>query len=231
MSKYERGFHPLSKVEAQKIPGVTLALPLPTEINKDEIGVNVRRLQTMQRWGGIKQVNVNGWRGRRGDKSVSYTTEKVSSGSLPSILSHVATSLKADISLNIDNIAQSLTNKGTPPESTQAWVSPLDKALKETVAEIGISHVLNGMDSFLLTTAGVIDIAALNVVGMKYSLPSLLVNNAFVNIGTRGFVRMTQGKLEPNTHRWSLFYGPQFDRAAALALMEKTKVVKYLGDK
>lgn len=167
MSLIESGFHPLSTVEGQEIPKIAVNLGLPPYINTDKIGVNIHRIHSMMRVGGLSNLQVVGTSG----ETSSYTPKVV--GHSPDGSAYAATTgttvivptyatsrelsdgsqmsrplamrwVDASVKINIDEIQDRISRRGEPLRSERAWGREVDKALRKGVSEIGVQHLIFG---------------------------------------------------------------------------------------
>ena len=150
---------------------------------------------------------------------------------------------KGNIDINIDEISHRISDdkKWEGVRDGKAWSFYLDQAIKKGVTGIGIKHLTYGAgawkkaDGAVATAAGVLDAADISPLNFLFGsfnphIPTIessifeilyyhQVFNFFDYLGYRN-------KPHPG-YRWSLFHGPQFDRALALKVISpRVNIVK-----
>lgn len=237
MSRIERGFYPLSKIEHGGIPTVLFDLNLPMH-EKEKIGVNVRAIEQLCNIGGIRTLYIAG----KTEQSTSDFPHfedleyiniptysfKNTEGEHNKTLPHQARWTDTTIELDINEMSSKISQNNTPKE----WAAELNYAIKNGISDSGSQHlIVEGLKAHFSSTT----IATLygSTYGFMHDSPyigtigSISVINTVFNIANQ--VKYRRNKSEGDEFRWSLFHGPQLDRALILKSMAQTKrLVKEL---
>jgi hypothetical protein len=174
MSKFERGYHPLSSVESLETPRVAMKLNLPDYVNTDKIGVNVRGMHRMMKLGGINSLSVTGTSGERssvtpvvvgsdggsalgafvGKEVVVATFNTKSRRANPGrYIPAQAEWIDVDLKVNLDEITQRIENRKKRLRDVNAWAHQLNNAISDGIASIGSRHVIGNYDLFQKATS------------------------------------------------------------------------------
>lgn len=146
------------------------------------------------------------------------------------------------IELNLSEIKQRIQQDDSLPRgvrTSSAWADHVNNALKEGIAKIGISHLLLGMTKFEAAVALVTDIDATLIAANAEPLIQPIMHNyhphipaladvifglVFRNGGLNLWERYNhRHNVAKEDFRFSLFYGPEIDRALALGVMVATR--------
>lgn len=235
------------------------AIPFPDYIKPGHIGVNLSSLGTLLRLGGISHLRVagqtdgettkftptivgydsqgNAYAGKKGEKTTVPEFTASGDEANPNLNAsmwrpHSATWKNVVINLNINEMTERirLEDKWTRGVySTEAWASHLDEAIKNGVSEAGIRHLTLGLNKNWVSTVFQYGLMCFfeaqtghpSIGGMAFRIP-------FVS-GVLNLMDYIRYRNTDDGFRWSVFYGPQLDRALALKILSKrTQVVKAL---
>lgn len=252
MTPIERGFVPLPKVEQeQPEENIQILLNLPDYVDQDRIGVNLAGIAKLCKLGGIKQLIVIGSTNGETSHVVPQITGLDSEGravasrnvakvTFPTFemnaqnsnwrntsISTRARNLTIDV--NVNEIALRVSDKPEGIHSVLNWTKELDNGLRSPIRKAGNQNLLHGLEEsdrvvracylgFWGTTAGLL---LLNP--NEYNPAASIF--AFTAVG--GFLKMVE-LIELRRHpdyRYSLFSGPQVDRAIALGLLSRMKTL------
>ena len=256
MSRIEKGFYPLSKIEEEEMPNLKFDLNLPEYVDKDRIGINLKGIYQMCRVGGIRTLYVAGQSGEtssytptivgRSEDGTGYAGKTGIAKKVPTYSSSYekatgnlpfqAKWIDAQVQLNLTEMSDRIQ----VVRSTREWSGELNEALRNGISENGQSHLLFGPDSIDKLRFGVaMGVGA--IVGSDESLPSgvgsavgIAIVNAFFNVGDnrRYWREQAWQSGESDPFRWSFFNGIQLDRVAALRGLAKVRtLVKELPEK
>lgn len=249
MAPIEKGFVPLPKVEQeQPEENIQVLLNLPDYVDQDRIGVNLAGVAKLCKLGGIKQLIVIG--STTGETShvvpeiTGFSSEgrviasrKVAKVTFPTFEMNTQNSnwrntsistraIELTIDVNVNEIALRVSDKPEGIHSVLNWAKELDNGLKSPIRRAGNQNLLHGLEEsdkvvracylgFWGTTAGLL---LLNP--SEYNSVASIF--AFTAVG--GFLKMVE-LIELRSHpdyRYSLFSGPQVDRAIALGILSRT---------
>lgn len=258
MSNIEKGFIPLRIVEEQQpLETVVFSLGLPEFVDKDRIGVNLGRIDRLQRIAGIKQITVTG---RTFDETSGVDIQIVgmnpdgsamagkggSKTAIPAYESHPLVAndrvpmsqrqINLNISANLDEIASRLTDSKDGVRSPKRWAKELDKGVRDSINKAGTDNLIRNIDNstkfnlgFGLGSYALIALFFDQLLNGSFSNFPKLYEGALIGgyIGTRIASLAYSRKLQG--HRFSFSIGPQFDRAVVLRTLTSTqKLVKDL---
>jgi len=249
-------FIPLSEAQTERLR-INLRLPFKLE---EEIGLNVRRIQTLLQIGGIKCLKI------KNDESLERSKSNmtvVGIGGRGEALAGIARSqdiplsklcltgsnetdckqakwLHAEICLNTEEIKTKLLNNAKDVRKSGNWVRFIDKILKSNILKAGSQHLLGD-----LTTLDVID-SCTHYAAVLYfyfnwpvflggprsreGLTIIIALSAFRNLV---FLPATLGGFEQPMfgRRYSLFSGFEPDRALILSgLMACSTLARKIKD-
>lgn len=181
----------------------------------------------------------NAYAGKKGEKvSVPEFTasEDVSNPNLNISVTrpHSATWKNGVINLNICEITERIRQEKRWARGVydlEAWAHHLDGSIRKGISEIGVRHLAVGLNRYgwVLAAFQYGLMGAFEIGGGSPSVETLAFRIPFVSavLNTLDFIRF--GNQEEG-FRWSVFYGPQFDRALLLKVMTtKGGLVKSLG--
>lgn len=148
----------------------------------------------------------------------------------------------ATVAVNLDEIQDRIGKKKELIRSPEAWGKHLDSALRDGVAKAGVEHVildstnLDKLKFSMNTTMGYTypDLNFGFAADIANPVEGFVANSLWFHALTNVLDRMHYQTIKHVTDdtegfRWSLFSGPQFDRAALLKSMaQMNKVVKAL---
>lgn len=253
MVRAERGFHPLPSTEVKNASGVRITLDLPPFVDQERIGINVRRIQTMMQVGGIRSLhiydsdsavskvnpNVGGFNldgslvavGAHAIEEVPVFETATEHVLFSQSLMHSGQWADAKIKINRSEIMDRMGNDKVNLRSTDRWSTELDDAVRQGISRIGSRYLVLGLDadnrrmfpSPYLYGTSVTVLGEHNDNTENYITNNLGISLAF-NILGRIFHHQSGSK---DGYRWSLFFGPQIDRAIVLkGLTSAVKTVK-----
>lgn len=257
MSKVESGFIPLPKVEqAQPLDNLLIELNLPQVVDQDRIGINVSRIDSLCRLSGIEALAIIGTTGEETSKTIPQIVGMNPDGSAVASKSIAKTTVptskrlqiafkhvdnmslrntQLNVFVNIDEISQTAAESKSGIREPKVWSENLDKELRTSLRKAGTENLIKYWDPYskLMYKLGPIFVAGI-VEGND-----LISNSAFtvdeymfylVTVSLVGRLWDTFSNYKDPHFRWSVFVGPQFDRAAVLQVKTRTqKLVKDLG--
>lgn len=144
------------------------------------------------------------------------------------------------IYINVDALSTEVT-QNTSARDVPQWAQHLNKALQDGITHIGAKHLLLGLSKneaarLAVFQAGLGSMADFHVYNptdwSDFSPPSSVSNvmliHLFINFMTKGMSNMSHWIPPTNSHenrRFSIFYGPQLDRALLLKLLASTRTL------
>jgi hypothetical protein len=252
-STIERGFVPLPKVEQeQPEDNIGIYLNLPSYVDQDRIGVNLRDIAGLCKLGGIRQLLVIG----QTDKETSHVIPEVSglqadgSATASSKMAKVIVPtfearmddlgwgrtdrietrwIGLSVNMNMDEIALRVSEKTGGLHATKNWTKELDKGFKTPIRKAGNQNLLHNLESFDKFTLGLMGA----VVGGVEAIEELGGGQASLErVALFAFVYTFVAKVDDAStlrgnpdHRFSIFPGPQIDRAIALSILSRTRTL------
>lgn len=176
-----KGFIPLSTAEKGVSDRVQVDIPLPPFVDRDRIGVNIRRIEGFMNWGGIKTLSISGnldqekvqtettvigidpsgeaLAGKIGKTTMpqDYKYNRELAGDYNKGLPYAMKDIKANLGINVNQIANRITGEGDS-RSTTLWSPELDKVTRVGIAKIGVDHLIKKVDLRTLEDAALFDI-------------------------------------------------------------------------
>lgn len=248
MSRIESGFIPLPIVES----GVTsdrvyLKLNLPQYLDQDRIGVNIGRIEKLQKLSGIALTAV---KGVASDEVSSENHEIIGVGPDGSALASKAKSkttvpamntfmkdefnpfsrldsrsIALAMELNVSEITSRIQLSNKNLRDSEEWSKQVDEALREKLRKEGTNNLVkqNGFEKlwFPFAWGGIPSLfIAAGIIPISYYTTIYSLDKIFT---------IMKKRIYPET-RLSIFpsYAPQLDRAAVLQL--KTRTQKLVAD-
>lgn len=252
MSSIEKGFSPLPKVEREQPEDkIKILLNLPDYVDQDRIGVNLRDISKLCKLGGISQLIVVG----KTDQDTSHVvpevtglnsdgsatvSKKIAKVTVPTFESSVDNSawhdkwisdrwINLEVNLNIDEIALRVSEKPEGVHGIKNWSQELNKGFKTPIRESGSKNLLQGLETKdkddLIELAGFVFVFDLfsALRGAHISPGYVAQSFLFANLG-RKICDVIYKRGNPD-YRFSIFPGPQIDRAIALGILSRTKTL------
>lgn len=144
---------------------------------------------------------------------------------------HSATWKNMTLNININEMAEKIKDEEVWSRgvySTEAWADHLDRNLRAGVTEVGVRHLALGfgkLDTFIAGFQyGVMSLYESQT--KSPSLQGLLTSFCIIALFNNVLDYRRYGNSE-NGFRWSVFYGPQLDRALILKVLSgRTNLVK-----
>jgi hypothetical protein len=259
MQKFEKGFFPLREVEDREIEGIKVSLNLPDYVDSDKIGVNLRGIYRLCRMGGIGAIRIIGSMdgdistyapdivgmnsdgaaeaGKRGLKRKAplfHGEPRLVSQKLPSECSWLDTT----INVNLREIkCRILDKKNKKLREPGNWTDDLDKALRTGISSEGTRHLIKDVTenqkgrmlgiAIFFASWDYVDIQ------LSHASPKIIFPAFIAQLTTLGAAAKVLDRFDYRKHngarKFSLFYGPHFDRAILLKIMSKTnRLIKEL---
>lgn len=254
----EKGFIPLSRANSAI---VRTDIVLPEYVDSEQIGLDLKRIHTLCWLGGLRHLKIEGVNnqsatestpvvvGINGDgsavagraavgKAEPFHFDDFESGnSAGSIWArHQLTWVDGQIHLNLEAMSKRIVSKskqsGENLRLPSAWGHLLDQALKEGIANIGINHLIFGVNKPAL--ACLMFLIFSNERLYTATSPSELLTSWLINNSSTLLISLVDGSLtgSEDGYRLSAFFGPQLDRALALKVLSQTQpLVKALPAK
>lgn len=242
MAEIARKFIPLQEANAEFLK---INLDLPNCVNPDSIGVNVWEVGRMCEIGGINHLRVIGEAGEisstevnivgftqeggayagKGKKSfvpTSQSESKLSNERSPFfVFGHSAEWIDATIKINTEETTNQILHDKRWKEgvrSPEAWAGYLNQDIKRDLIAVGTHHLLFGLSKKqLLFTL----FAMMPIYPSYYSDLTALTETMIINNTVGGLISRFILKLVGERVRYSLFLGPEIDRALALYIRGK----------
>jgi len=238
-------------IEQASTPRVRFEIPLPQFLPEGLIRVNIPNVHHLCRIGGISHLRVGGTtKGEitkyvpsiigmdaQGNALAGRSTLKTSSDPIESLdmddsptsgpsfsRPHSATWVNGAINLNMNEISETIRGENRWRRgvySTEAWAHHLNKSLNEGIAEIGIRHLLMGFTRDSLIGTLMSYMFMLVPIGQDLTVETLAKNLTIGSLVFNGIDYLRYRKIDDG-YRFSVFYGPQLDRALALKILSKT---------
>lgn len=175
MSEFKDGYIPIQYANGYK---TRFVIPFPEYVKPEHIGVNLGRLDTLLRVGGISHLRVvgqtngnttkftptivgydsqgNAYAGKKGEKitvpEFSSSEDEANTNLDASVWRpHAATWKNVVINLNVNEMAERIRQEDKWSRgvySTEAWAHHLDKDIREGVASMGIKHLALGFNKY-----------------------------------------------------------------------------------
>ena len=258
MANIEKGFIPLRKVEEeQPLDKVRITLNLPPLVDQDRIGVNLARIDSLCRLSGIENLIVLGKTDEETSKVIPLVVGVNSDGSAVASKSLVKTdvppynsvfsgeegymssrNIKLRININVDEVAQRAAEAKMGVRDPKVWAQNVDEGLRHSIRSVGTDNLIRNPDRFtkgfylisLPLNAGINSVSDLINNGHLTEQPAIntMVFYALIR-GVYLVSEVAQKIISKENIRYSVFIGPQLDRAAVLQLKTRTqKLVKDL---
>lgn len=239
-----------------------LNIPFPPWVEDESIGVDLERTKRLMNLGGIRFTRVDLL--KDGDKTASmpttvgiapdgsaYAGKIAASERVPTyeydqyaddsrVLLQNALWTNLQISLNLEEMKDRITDGGNNVREAESWTPHLDTALREGIRKGGTNHLLRGHNKLSVFMALYInvhnilmDAANINLfdvlAGSKPKIPTagdLLIETGieFVvwSLIASLLIYGKENKKEGSGYRISLFPGYEIDRAVVLQLLSRT---------
>lgn len=179
MSEFKGGYVPIEYANTER---TRFVIPFPEYIKPEQIGVNLGRLGTLLRVGGISHLRVagqtdgetsrftptvvgfdsqgNAYAGKKGEKVAVSEFSAFDDEASPSLDAslwrpHAATWKEAVIHLNLNEIAERIRQESNWDRgiySTKAWAHHLDEGIRKGVTGIGMRHLALGLNIYRWST-------------------------------------------------------------------------------
>jgi len=233
-------------------------LGLPSFVDKDRIGVNLGRIDRLQRLAGIKQLTVTGqmfdqtsgvdvqivgmnpdgsaMAGKGGSKTTIPTYEShplVANDRVPMSQRQI----NLNITANLDEIASRLTDSKDGVRSPKGWARELDNGVRQSIKKAGTANLLRNMDhstkfryKFLVMWNAGYEILGRTLISHNSAqeIPVHFASGMLIGSMLYSLIEFVEQRKNPK-YRKSLFLGMQLDRAVALrALTLSQKLIKDL---
>ncbi len=251
---------PYTPLESANSRVTRFAVSLPEYVDKTKIGVNLPAMHVLCRLGGIAHLRVatihDGETTRsypsivgvsRGGEAVSglnsvqtvVPTHSINSQDLDKGVTlvgnrHPCRFINTTVTINTNETNTRILNdkkwtRGV--RSPEAWGYHIDTAVKHGILKSGLHHLVFGLSK----------LDAINV-GIQYCLMAFFeiqkgptiesaVGRFFTVSGMLNLINFAFASIQGKEYRLSTIYGPQVDRAIALALISsKTTLVKGIPD-
>lgn len=243
MARLESGFIPLPDAQSEKI---RINLDLPSFIDKHKIGLNLSATESMMQMGGVKHLRISteteGETTSQEVNIVGFTNQgeafagKAKTTNIPTaqydsdlnndgrnMISHCSEWINVNTTFNIDELATRISQDKRWSEgirSTDAWASYLNKDIKKSIAKEGTHHLVFGLTRSQLLYMAIMDVPFPPYNNISHVIHSFLLGNTIGNV-----LGHVLAKLNAEDARYSLFFGPEVDRAAILNIMAKVKTL------
>lgn len=251
MFEKDRDYLSIDQLASERI--VVAENSLPQWVNRDRIGLNQRRLETILRLGGIGCLVITG----DSDGEISRSVPMVA-GYNPSGEAYAAKAVTitivpthseglnddyskkpnfnylrwptATLVLNDAEINNRIREDGEDSRSAKAWSSYMDEALKEGVGRMGRRNLISdlyGVDIF----AAAVQCLTTIYLGNSWIRMDVLGPYSVLGYLAQYIVARLPSTVDTlrNKGRLSIFPGPQLDRALLMtALLKTSKLVKPL---
>lgn len=248
MHEMENGYVPLENAVGSRS---TFKISLPDYVDKDAIGVNLRRTDHLAKLGGISHIQVKSVNGetsnsvpaivginRNGEGLAGKTSlktevdqftvesEKTDRLSIP----HSGSWINTTITLNTNEIEDRIAKNDKWERgirSAEAWAYHLNQSVSTGVTNSGTEHLTLGLSRLnwvkTLMQYGIMASFELqNNPTPEGMLSRVLFVSQFLNL-----IDMVSCKAQGVEFRYSAFYGPQLDRAIVLWCAAKaTNLIK-----
>lgn len=230
----------------------------PEWLDLDKIALNLKRTQTICNFGGISTVVIYGTNDEETYKSIPQIAgfnssgeayaSKVSTATQVLLFDTISTptnpeaehpyrQILAGIILNNNEVVQRIQNdRGSKRNvrSTDTWAHYIDKSLGRGLENIGVKYLVTGLNRNEILFAVFTYILPIPILAGLHGF--LKLAGVSYSPEFTGYLFGYAGMLLPQSierirhqGRLSLFFGPQFDRAAALVALTRTgKLVKPL---
>jgi hypothetical protein len=251
MLHIERGFVPLPKVEReQPEENIKILLGLPDYVDQDRIGVNLPGIARLCKLGGIRPLIIIGETEKEtshvipeivginsdgsamaSKKAAKVTVPTFDANSDNSSLQHklVATRwVGLNVSMNIDEIALRASEKSEGVHSAANWARELDKGFKVPIRRAGNQNLLHGLEQAdkidmgaIILNLGLFTILLPFISGQEPINPLVVVP---ISIAAFKFLETGDKNKYPD-YRFSILPGYQIDRAIALGILSRTRIL------
>lgn len=253
MSSIEKGFMPLRKAQSEQVR-FQVSLPEFIDqggigVNLREIHRlcqigGIRRLVVF----GVEDVDTSkatpqilgfnsqgsAYMGKAGSNTIIPPTESYSAINPESFWRHTQSWRDAVIVVNMDEVSKRITSDEKWAEGIRdlkAWSHYLNKGIKDGISKEGVSHLLKLPDKVSLAIFGVA--VTTNTAGLWRLEPQstqfleLLTNYFLMGAGWNTLDRVfgRKPKLSDQNTRYTLFWGPEVDRAILLKILTKTSTL------
>lgn len=258
MAEHKNNFIPLKEASFE---GARFDVSLPNFIDTERIGVNTKAIHRFCRLGGIKHLRVTGnaegetssftptivgydsqgnaYAGKTGIKTIvpTFTEDSDEDGySEPGMYKpHASTWVNTNLDLNLNEISKNIEQEERWQRnfrSTDAWSYYLNKSIKDGITDAGIKHLIWGFNksevfrhAFQYGMMGFFQATSGNNTVESF-IQRLIFSSTFLNLFD-AFVATRNIR----DHRFSVFFGPQLDRALLLKILStRTTLVASIKD-